>query len=164
MQSNVEMIAMDFLLWSLIALLPFGQQTRVDTSGGGVGPAGAKAFAAWVGRNTVDFGPLRLQVLVVWHGGNVNWNTDVRRVDEKGIHTATRLFEFRVHDDSVTIDGQKVPLDGINVILVEVEPTQTRIVETLYIDTVVPERGTEDPLETLLRRYPRLAEFAELQP
>jgi hypothetical protein len=154
---------MDLLLWSLIALLPFGHQARVDTSGGGLGPASATTFAAWVGRNTVDLGPLRLQALILWHGGADNWITEPWSADEKGIRTATRLFEYTVRDDSVTIDGHEVPLNGINVILVEVEPTGTRVVETLYIDEQMPIRSTEDPVRMLLRRYPRLAEFAELQ-
>ena len=155
---------MDLLLWSLIALLPFGQQARVDTSGGGDGPVTASTFATWVGRNTTDVGPLRLQALVLWHGGATNWITDPWSVDEKGIRTATRLLEFGFHGDSVTIDGQKVPLDGINVILVEVDAAQARVVDTLYIDELIPVRNTEDPIRALLRRHPRLAAFAEFQP
>jgi len=121
-------------------------------------------FATWVGSNTVDFGPLRLRVLVLWHGGATNWVTEPWSSDENGIHTASRSLEFRVHGDSVTIDGAKVSLDGINVILVEVEPTRSRVVETLYIEESIPVRNTEDPIRALVRRYPRLAQFAELEP
>ena len=155
---------MNLLLWSLIAILPFVQQARVDTSGGGDGPLSQNTFATWVGRNTSDLGPLRLQVLVLWHGGETNWFTEPWSSDEKGIHTANRSYEFRFHGDSVTIDGQKISLAGINVILVEVEPTRTRVVETLYIEESIPARNTEDPIRAIVRRYPRLAEFAGLQP
>jgi hypothetical protein len=155
---------MILLLLSLIVLLPVAQQTRVDTSGGGDGPITRNTFAAWVGRNTVDLGLLRLQVLVLWHGGETNWFTEPWSSDEKGIHTPTRSYEFRFHGDSVTIDGQKISLTGINVILVEVEPTRTRVVETLYIDDTIPSRNTEDPIRAIVRRHPRLAEFAELEP
>ena len=152
------------LAWLLIGVLPLAaQKSGVDTSGGGVGPVTPTTFATSVARNTVNFGPLTLQALVLWHG-ETNWFTDEWSFDEKGIHTATRSFEFRFHGDSVTIDGQKVPLEGINVILVEVEPTGTRVVETLYIDEVIPVTNTEDPIRALLRRNPRLAAFAELQP
>jgi hypothetical protein len=154
---------MDLVLWSLIALLPFGQQTRIDTSGGGDGPVTPTTFATWVGSNVVDLGPLRLQVLVLWHGGSTNWITEPWTSDEKGIHTTTRSLEFRYHGDSVTIDGQKIPLNGVNVILVEVEPTRTRVVETLYIDESISIRNTEDPITAIVRRHPRLAEFAELE-
>jgi hypothetical protein len=155
---------MNLLLWSLIAILPFGQQTGVDTSGGGDGPVTQNTFATWVGRNTTDLGPLKVQVLVLWHGGETNWFTEPWSSDEKGIHTATRSLEFRFHGDSVTIDGQKVSLSGTNVVLVEVEPTRTRVVETLYIDESIPIRNTEDPIRAIVRRHPRLAEFAELEP
>jgi hypothetical protein len=151
------------LLCVLIGIV-LSQQSRVDTSGGGTGPLSASTFAAWVGGNAVDFGPLKLQVLVVWHGGDTNWITDPWNFDERGIHTATRSYEFRFHGDSVTIDGQKISLAGTNVILVEVEPTRTRVVETLYIDESIPIRNTEDPIRAIVRRHPRLAEFAELQP
>jgi len=155
---------MILLLLSLIAFLPVVQQTRVDTSGGGDGPVTRNTFATWVGGNAADLGPLRLQVLVLWHGGDTDWLTEPWSADEKGIHTRARSFEFRFHGDSVTIDGQKISLTGFNVILVEVEPTRTRVVETLYIDEVIPVRNTEDPIRAIVRRHPRLAEFAELQP
>jgi hypothetical protein len=151
------------LVWLLIGVLPVTQQLGVDTSGGGAGPVTPTTFATSVHQNTVDFGPLRLRALVLWHG-DTNWFTDQWTFDEKGIRTPTRLLEFRFSGDAVTVDGQKIPLTGINVILVEVEPGQTRVVETLYIDEVVPIRNTEDPIRAILRRHPRLAAFAELGP
>ena len=154
---------MSLLVWLLIGVLPLVQQSRVDTSGGGAGPVTPTTFATSVHQNTVDFGPLRLQALVLWHG-DANWFTDQWAFDEKGIHTPTRVLDFRFLGDAVTIDGEKVPLSGINVILVEVEPTRTRVVETLYIDEWIPVRNTEDPIRAILRRHPRLAEFAEFEP
>jgi hypothetical protein len=152
------------LLSILIGVLPLAaQRSGVDTTSGGVGPVTPTTFAAYVARNTVDFGPLPLQVLVLWHGGT-NWFTDDWTRDEKGIHTPTRTIEYTFNGDSVTIDGQKIPLTGVNVILVEVEPTRTRVVETLYIDESIPIRNTEDPVRAIVRRHPRLAEFAGLEP
>jgi hypothetical protein len=152
---------MSLLLWLLIGALPLSQ-LRVHTSGGGVGPVTPTTFATSIHENTVDFGPLKLQALVLWHG-DTNWFTDDWTFDEKGIHTPTRLLEFRYLGDTVVIDGQKIPTERINVILVEVEPTRTRVVETLYVDESIPIRNTEDPVTAILRRHPRLAEFAELE-
>jgi hypothetical protein len=154
---------MVFLLWSLIAVLPLGQQVRVDTSGGGDGPVTLTTFATYVGRNSADFGPLTLQALVLWHG-EPNWYTNDWSSDEEGIHTPTRSLGFKFNGNSVTVDGQTIPLAGINVILLEVEPTRTRVVDTLYIDAVIPLRNTQDPIQALLRRHPRLAQFADMQP
>jgi hypothetical protein len=151
------------LVWLLIGVLPPAPQLRVDTSGGGAGPVTPTTFATSVHQNTVDCGPLRLQALVLWHG-DTNWFTDQWTFDEKGIHTPTRLLEFRFSGDALTIDGQQIPLAGINVVLVEVEATTTRVVETLYIEESIAVRNTEDPIRTLLRRHPRLAQFAELEP
>jgi hypothetical protein len=147
------------LLIGILALVP---QLRVHTSGGGAGPVTPTTFATSVHQNTVDLGPLRLEALVLWHG-DTNWFTDQWEFDEKGIRTPTRTFEFRFNGDSVTIDGQKISLAGTNVILVEVEPTRTRVVETLYIEESIPIRNTEDPIRALVGRHPRLAEFAELE-
>jgi hypothetical protein len=155
---------MRVLFWLLIGVLPLAaQRSGVDTTSGGIGPVTPTTFAAHVARNTVDFGPLPLQALVLWHG-ETNWFTDDWTRDEKGIHTPTRTIEYTFNGDSVTIDGLKVSLRGINVILVEVEPTRTRVVETLYIEESIPVRNTEDPIRAILRRHPRLAEFAELEP
>jgi hypothetical protein len=153
---------MPLLAWLLIGALPLAQQFRVDVSGGGVGPVTATTFATSVHRNTVDLGPLRLEALVLWHG-DTNWFTDQWEFDEKGIRTPTRTLEFRFNGDSVTIDGQKISLAGTNVILVEVEPTRTRVVETLYIEESIPLRSTEDPIRALVGRHARLREFAELE-
>lgn len=154
---------MSLLVWLLLGVLPLAPQSRIETSGGGAGPVTPTTFATSVHQNTVDSGPLRLQALVLWHG-DTNWFTDQWTFDEKGIHTPTRLLEFRFSGDALTIDGRQIPLAGINVILVEVEATTTRVVETLYIEESIPVRNTEDPIRALLRRHPRLAQFAELEP
>ena len=154
---------MSLLVWLLIGVLPLAPQLRIDTSGGGAGPVTSTTFATSVHQNTVDFGPLRLQALVLWHG-DTNWFTDQWTFDEKGIHTPTRLLEFRFSGDAVIVDGRKISLTGINVILVEVEPTRTRVVETLYIEESIPVKNTEDPIRAIVRRHPRLAQFAELEP
>ena len=154
---------MSLLVWLLIGVLSLAPQSRIDTSGGGVGPVTPTTFATSVHQNTVDSGPLKLQALVLWHG-DTNWFTDRWSFDEKGIHTPTRLLEFRVSGDAVTVDGQQISLAGTNVILVEVERTRTRVVETLYIEESIPIRSTEDPIRAIVRRHPRLAQFAELEP
>ncbi len=152
------------LAWLLLFVLPLpAQKSGVDSSGGGVGPVTPTTFATFVAGNTVDLGPLTLQVLVLWHGAP-NWFTDDWTYDEKGIRTPTRLIEYRFNGDTVTVGKQTIALAGINVILVEVEPAETRVVDTLYIDEVVPIRNTEDPIRALLRRHPRLAAFAEFEP
>jgi hypothetical protein len=157
-------IAVRVVLWLLIGAFPLAAQgSRIDTTSGGVGPVTPTTFATYFARNSVDSGPLRLEFLILWHG-DTNWFTDYWTNDEKGIQTPNRLLAYKFNGDSVMVDGETISLNGTNVILVEVEPTHTRVVETLYVDEPIPVRYTDDPIQALLRRHPRLAQFADMQP
>jgi hypothetical protein len=136
---------------------------KVDKAGGGVGPVSRSAFIAWYGSNTTEVeGPPTLGLLVLWRG-RPEWFAGWT-FDDRGIHVGSRLLELRTDGSTfAVVGGQRIVLERINTILVDVGPATARIVKMLYIEPRMTGWGSADR-DALLRSHPELAEFAQLPP
>ncbi len=129
-------------------------QAKRMSGGGGLSPTVAATWEAWDGK---------LDLLVLWRGA-AGWTKSVA-VEGPGypmrVHAVVvggRRLELRVENNVAYIQDQSIPLQGVNVLMLDdVDQEKARVAGTLMVEPQLSLRG--DPIMAIITSSTLLTDF-----